>query len=358
MIFKREDFTYSLPQNLIAQTPHEKRDSSKLLVFDRASESIKHTYFSDVISFLQKGDVLVLNDTKVFPARISVVKGKGGREEILLLKNTEKTTWIAMVHSRFKKGTTFSYADITGRVVERDSATGWVRLVFDCSKKEFENILYKNGKTPLPPYIKSPLQENDARKKYQTVYAKELGSAAAPTAGLHFTSSLLEKITEKGVRICYVTLHVGPGTFQTVWDEMLENNVLHKEEYEISKETADAICAAKKIGHRVISVGTTTTRALESAALEDKKNIKLNVGKNETKLFINPEYKFKIVDSLITNFHLPESSLLMMISAFSTYPQTKEKFSTFRKSSIGNVYHEAIKNKYRFFSFGDAMFII
>lgn len=336
------DYDYDLPEEYIAQHPHEKRDEAKLMVLNKKTGELKHKIFKDIIDFLNKGDVLVLNDTKVIPARIMGEKSTGAKVEIVLIKELEENIWEAMVRpgNKLKEGAVV-YAgdkkqleiDILGILPE---GLRKVELKYDGILNE---ILDEVGVMPLPPYITEELKDNNM---YQTIYAKFSGSAAAPTAGLHFTQELLEKIKEKGINIAYVTLHVGLGTFRPVKVRNVEKHHMHSEEYFVTKENADIINKAKENGGKVISVGTTSTRVLESVADE---NGKISECSGNTEIFIYPGYKFKIVDSLITNFHLPKSTLIMLVSALST------------RKNILNAYEEAKKNGYKFFSFGDAMFI-
>lgn len=339
---KTSDFYYDLPHELIAQTPLSDRSSSRLLVMDKQSGGITHTAFKSVIDYLNPGDCLVLNDTRVIPARLYGEKvGSGGKIEFLLLNRKTKDEWEVILKpgKKAKPGARFSFGD--GRLVAEvldiiNEGNRLVRFEYD---GVFENVLDELGEMPLPPYITEKLKDKD---RYQTVYSKHEGSAAAPTAGLHFTKELLESIEKKGVHIAYVTLHVGLGTFRPVKVENAEDHKMHSEFYVIDKENADKINEAKINGGKIVSVGTTSTRVLETVASD---NGSLTPASGWTDIFIYPPYRFKCVDSLITNFHLPESTLLMLVSAFST------------KDNIMNAYAEAVKERYRFFSFGDAMFI-
>lgn len=337
---KTSDFYYDLPQELIAQHPVEPRDSSRLLVYDRHSNSIEHKNFFNLPDFLQKGDVLVVNNTKVIPARIFGNKiPTGGKIEFLLLKRIDYTHWevltkpgrIAKVGSQFDFG-----GKMTATIL--DIIEGGVRIVEFSFDGVFEDILSQIGEMPLPPYIKEKLQNKD---RYNTVYSKVDGSAAAPTAGLHFTQELLQKIKDMGVEMVDVLLNVGLGTFRPVNVEDVETHKMHSEYFSVSQNTCDVVNKAKAEGRRIVAVGTTSVRVLESAS----KDGKLVAQSGNTEIFIYPPYKFQIVDALITNFHLPESTLLMLVSAFST------------KDSMLSVYNTAVQEKYRFFSFGDAMFI-
>ena len=340
---KTSDFFYELPQELIAQTPIEPRDSSRLMVLDRKTGSVENRIFRDIIDYLNSGDCLILNNTRVIPARIfGVKKETGAVVEFLLLKQSENNVWECLCKpgKRAKIGTEFVFGEgLTECVVENITEDGNRIIKFKCDKKEIYNILDKIGKMPLPPYITAELKNGE---RYQTVYSKELGSAAAPTAGLHFTDELLEKIRQKGVNIGYVTLHVGLGTFRPVKVDDVTNHKMHSEYYYLPKETADLINETKKNGKRVISIGTTSTRTLESVAT---KHGFICEDEDNTEIFIYPGYEFKVVDAQITNFHLPESTLIMLVSAFAGY------------DNVMNAYKQAVKEKYRFFSFGDAMLI-
>ncbi len=332
---KKSDFFYDLPEELIAQCPAEKRDESRLMVLDRESDTIKHKEFKDILSYLNEGDVIVLNNTKVIPARIHGVRTTGAKVEFLLLKNTESSIWKCLCKpaKRAKIGDVFTFCDdLTGEIIKEEEE-GIRYIEFTHSRNIFE-ILDEIGRMPLPPYINYDGDET----RYQTVYADKLGSAAAPTAGLHFTDGLLEDIQNKGVKIAYVTLHVGLGTFRSVKTDNILEHKMHSEYYELSEKNAEIIRSAK----RVIAVGTTTVRTLESVC---RKFGSLKADSDSTDIFIYPGYEFKCIDALITNFHLPESTLLMLISAF------------YDRKKILNAYSEAIIEKYRFFSFGDAMFI-
>ena len=339
---KTSDFDYELPEELIAQHPAVQRDHSRLLVMDKYTGAVEHRVFRDIVNYLHAGDVLVLNNTKVIPARIFGVKEGGtAKIEVLLLKRDDDlpNTWEVLVHpgKRAKVGTVIDFGEgrLKGEVIANTSAGRKVTFHFDGI---FEEILEELGTMPLPPYIHEQLEDQN---RYQTVYAKVDGSAAAPTAGLHFTTELLETLRQNGIEIEEVLLHVGLGTFKPVSEEDIEDHEMHSEYYEISQETADRINKAKAEGRRIISVGTTSTRALESAA----KDGRLQAGSGWTNIFIYPGYKWQIIDSLITNFHLPKSTLMMLVSALST------------REHILAAYKEAVAQRYRFFSFGDAMFI-
>ena len=339
---KTSDFYFDLPEELIAQVPILDRSSSRLMVLDKESGNIEHKIFKNVIDYLNPGDCLVLNDTRVIPARLIGEKiDTGGKIEFLLLKRDENDTWESLVKpgKRAKIGTKFSFGNgkLIGEVVGMGPEGS--RIIKFHYEGIFEEILDELGNMPLPPYITERLEE---RERYQTVYSKHNGSAAAPTAGLHFTEELLQQIKDKGVDIAFVTLHVGLGTFRPVKvDDVLEHE-MHSEYYVVSKEAADKINKAKENGNNVICVGTTSSRTIESVATEDNR---VKEGSGWTNIFIYPGYEFKVVDKLITNFHLPESTLIMLVSALAG------------KENVLNAYNVAVKEKYRFFSFGDAMII-
>ena len=344
-----DDFDYHLPEELIAQKPADRRDSSRLLVVHRDSGETEHKHFYDIVDYLKPGDCLVMNNSKVLPARLFGVKeGTGARIEFLLIKRIEGDIWETMVKpgKRLKPGDSVLFCEAPLlRAHIRDYGADGTRIV----EFEYEGIFMERleeiGSMPLPPYIERPSEDED-KDRYQTVYCREEGSVAAPTAGLHFTEELLEKAKNKGVELVYVTLHVGIGTFRPVKCENIEEHSMHFEEYEISEESAAAVNRAKREGRRIISVGTTSTRTLECAAYTDENGChQIKSGHDSTGIFIYPGYEFKIVDSLITNFHLPKSTLLMLISAL------------YDREKILQVYDEAIREKYRFFSYGDAMFI-
>ena len=339
---KKSEFTYELPEELIAQHPAEKRDMSRLLVLDSKTGLIEHRHFHDILEYLNEEDCLVLNDTRVIPARLLGERtDTGGKMEFVLLKRLRDDDWEVLVKPgrralpgrRFTFGSGRLEAEVIGII---DDGNRVVRFFYNGI---FEEVLDEVGIVPLPPYITA---EQDDIERYQTVYSKSKGSAAAPTAGLHFTDELLKKISDKGVSIAKVTLHVGLGTFRPVKAENIIDHVMHSEYYEINEETADSINQTKMNGGRVISVGTTSTRVVESVANE---NGFLQAAAGETDIFIYPGYEFKVIDALITNFHLPESTLLMLVSTLAG------------RDNILNAYREAVSKKYRFFSFGDAMFI-
>ena len=341
-IYSTKTYDYHLPEELIAQTPVEPRDSSRLLVYNRENNEIQHRIFRDIIDYLKEGDVLVVNNTKVIPARLYGVKeDTNAKIEVLLLKRRDLTHWEVLMKpgKRAKVGTVIKFSDKLKLIVEEDLDFGGkiVNFIFD---GVFEKLIDEVGVMPLPPYIKTQYKD---KKRYNTVYAKIDGSSAAPTAGLHFTNELLEKIKAKGVIITNVLLHVGLGTFRPVSEDNILKHNMHTEYIEIEKETCDIINKAKKEGRRVIAVGTTSVRTLESVSDENGfvKPMKINTNK-----FIYPGYKFKVVDAIITNFHLPESTLIMLVSAFLGIDNTL------------NMYNTAVKEKYRFFSFGDATFLM
>lgn len=339
-LFLKSSYYYDLPENLIAQTPIEPRDSSRLLVYDRKQNKIEHKIFRGIVDYLNTGDVLVINNTRVLPARLFGFKDTGAKIEVLLQKRINLKDWevIARPFKRLKEGTRITFSQNLSCTIlkKEDYGSCIVRFDFD---GVFEDRLSEVGQMPLPPYIHEKLKD---KERYQTVYSKVEGSSAAPTAGLHFTPQLLNKLKDKGVEIVEVLLHVGLGTFRPVKEDNILNHEMHSEYIEMSKENADKLNSAKREGRRIIAVGTTSVRVLESCADE---NGVIVPQKRETDIFIYPSYKFKVVDALITNFHLPESTLIMLISAFAGYDETM------------SIYNEAVKQKYRFFSFGDAMFI-
>ena len=335
------DFNYELPEELIAQVPIKKRDESRLMVLNKEKQTIEHKKFKDIIDYLNPGDCLVINNTKVIPARLYGKKETGANVEFLLLNNIEGDIWESIVRpgNKLHVGTKVIFGDGILEATILEVMPGGTRKVQFKYEGIFNEILDQIGLMPLPPYIHEELKEKD---RYQTVYAKYEGSAAAPTAGLHFTPELLEKIKEKGIEIAKVTLHVGIGTFRPVKEKEVEKHQMHSEHYYIKQEDAYKINKAKKEGHKVIAVGTTSCRVLETIA--DEKGI-VKPTEGDTQIFIYPGYKFKCLDGLITNFHLPESTLIMLVSALAG------------REYIMKAYNEAVKEKYRFFSFGDAMFI-
>lgn len=339
---KVSDFNYDLPQELIAQHPYDKRDEARLMVIDRKTQKIEHQIFKNVLQYLNEGDCLVINNTKVLPARLYGKKDTGANVEFLLLKRMEGDIWEVMVRpgNKLKPGSKVSFGNNLLKAEILDVLEGGNRKVKFEYDGIFNEILDQIGLMPLPPYIKEKLKEND---KYQTVYAKYEGSSAAPTAGLHFTEELLDEIKKKDVKIANVTLHVGIGTFRPVKVENVEEHDMHSEHYYIKKEDADLINETKKNGHKIIAVGTTSCRVLESVADE---NGMVKEIEGDTDIFIYPGYQFKCIDRLITNFHLPESTLIMLVSALAG------------KDFVMKAYEEAVKEKYQFFSFGDAMMIL
>lgn len=340
---KVEDFNYELPEELIAQVPIKKRDTSRLMVLDRTNQTIDSTkIFSDVIDYLNEGDCLVINNTKVIPARLYGKKETGANVEFLLLKQLEGDIWESIVRpgNKLKPGTKVYFGDKLLVAEVLDVMPGGTRKVKFSYNGIFNEILDKIGLMPLPPYIHEELKDRD---RYQTIYAKYEGSAAAPTAGLHFTEELLKKIEEKGIKIARVTLHVGIGTFRPVKEENVEDHEMHTEHFYIKEEDVKKINETKEIGKRVIAVGTTSCRVLESIADE---NGKVHVCEEDTGIYIYPGYKFKCIDGLITNFHLPKSTLLMLVSALAG------------REFVLKAYNKAVEEKFRFFSFGDAMLII
>lgn len=340
---KLADFDYHLPEELIAQDPAKVRDTSRLMVLDRKKGSISHQIFRDITNYLEAGDTLVLNDTKVIPARLWGSKeGTGAKIEVLLLKNTDKDTWETLVRpgKKAKPGTKviFGQGELQGEILDTTEVGG--RIVRFIYEGIFEEVLDRLGEMPLPPYITKQLED---KNRYQTVYARQEGSAAAPTAGLHFTPELLDFLRIQGVKTAFVTLHVGLGTFRPVKEEEITHHHMHSEYYELPAETVEIIGQAKAQGKKVVAVGTTATRVLESVAA---KWGELRAEQGWTDIFIYPGFQFKVIDGLLTNFHLPKSTLLMLISAFAS------------REFILEAYQEAVENRYRFFSFGDAMLIL
>ena len=338
---KKSDFNFYLPERLIAQTPLEKRDNSKLLLLDKYNGNISHKHFFDLPEHLNEGDCLVLNNSRVLPARLIGARSTGGAVELVLLRDLGEGRWecLSRPGRKTKPGTTLIFGDGELRACVEGVAEGGNRIVRFDYEGIFLEVLERLGKMPLPPYIREELKDSE---RYQTVYSRELGSAAAPTAGLHFTKELLEQIASKGVKICFVTLHVGLGTFRPVKEDDIENHDMHSEFCIIPEETACIINSTKQSGGRVIAVGTTSCRTLESFAKADGS---LEASSGWTDIFIYPGYKFKCVDALVTNFHLPESTLIMLVSALAG------------RENVLNAYSTAVENEYRFFSFGDAMFI-
>ena len=339
---KTDDFDFELPENLIAQHPIKNRDQSRMMTLNKNTGKIEHHIFRDILNYLHKGDVLVLNDTKVLPARLFGEKEETKAHiELLLLKNTKDDEWECLVKpaKRVKIGTIVSFGNGLLKAQCLEEQEEGIRIFKFIYKGVFYEILDKLGTMPLPPYIREQLEDKD---RYQTVYAKNIGSAAAPTAGLHFTKELLKEIENKGIQVCYITLHVGLGTFRPVNVEDVTKHTMHSEYYDMNENTAKILNKAKKENRRIIAVGTTTTRTLETIINKYQEFKKCS---GWTNIFIYPGYKFKAIDGLITNYHLPKSTLIMLVSALAS------------KEYIFKAYHEAIKEKYRFFSFGDCMFI-
>lgn len=334
-----KDFTYELPQELIAQHPMEPRDHSRLLVVDKNTGMVEHRHFYDLCEYLRPDDLLVFNDTRVIPARLHGVKDTGARVEVFLLTRLDSTDWEVLVKPgrKLRVGAKIKFSDELACEIIDDTDFGG-RVARFCYEGVFEEILDRLGETPLPPYITAPLED---KERYQTVYSRENGSAAAPTAGLHFTNELLEKIKAMGCEEVFVTLHVGLGTFRPVSVEDINDHVMHREFYSVSPQAAAAINKAKAEGRRIVAVGTTAVRTLEAAGESGE----MKAGGNWTKIFIYPGYRFRLVDALVTNFHLPQSTLLMLVSALST------------REIMLATYDEAVRERYRFFSFGDVMFI-
>ena len=338
---KKSDFYFDLPEELIAQTPLQQRDSSRLLLLDKQTGAVEHRHFYELPEFLGEGDCLVLNDSRVLPARLLGSRSTGGSVELVLLRDLGEGRWecLSRPGKKTRPGTELSFGGGELTATVEDVIEGGNRIVRFHYEGIFLEVLERLGKMPLPPYIKEELQDSE---RYQTVYSRELGSAAAPTAGLHFTKELLDTIAKKGVKICYVTLHVGLGTFRPVKEEEIENHPMHSEFCMVPAETARIVTETKRNGGRVISVGTTSCRTLESFAREDGS---LPVSSGWTDIFIYPGYRFKCVDALVTNFHLPESTLIMLVSALAG------------RENVLRAYETAVSERYRFFSFGDAMFI-
>lgn len=338
---KKSDFDFYLPEELIAQTPLEKRDGSRLLVLDKESGAMDHRHFYDLPEYLRAGDCLVLNNSRVLPARLIGTRPGGGAVELVLLRDLGEGRWecLSRPGRKTKPGTELSFGSGELKATVEAVAEGGNRIVKFDYQGIFLEVLERLGKMPLPPYIKEELQDPE---RYQTVYSRELGSAAAPTAGLHFTNELLEKIQAMGVKVCYVTLHVGLGTFRPVKEDEIENHEMHSEFCIIPEDTARTVTETKQKGGRIVAVGTTSCRTLESFAKDDGT---LEACSGWTDIFIYPGYSFKCIDALVTNFHLPESTLIMLVSALAG------------REHILNAYRTAVEEKYRFFSFGDAMFI-
>ena len=338
---RKSDFYFDLPEELIAQTPLERRDSSRLLHLDKTTGELEHRHFYELLDYLREGDCMVFNDSRVLPARLIGARPTGGSVELVLLRDLGEGRWecLSRPGRKTKPGTEILFGNGELKATVESVAEGGNRIVRFDYEGIFLEVLERLGKMPLPPYIKEELQDSE---RYQTVYSREIGSAAAPTAGLHFTKELMEKIAAKGVKLCYVTLHVGLGTFRPVKAEEIEDHEMHSEFCIIPEETARIVSETKKKGGRVIAVGTTSCRTLESFARADGS---LPATSGWTNIFIYPGYTFKCVDALVTNFHLPESTLIMLVSALAG------------REHVLHAYEEAVKERYRFFSFGDAMFI-
>ena len=338
---RKSDFYFDLPEELIAQTPLERRDSSRLLHLDKVTGELEHRHFYDLLDYLREGDCMIFNDSRVLPARLIGARPTGGSVELVLLRDLGEGRWecLSRPGRKTKPGTELLFGNGELKATVEQVAEGGNRIVRFDYEGIFLEVLERLGKMPLPPYIKEELQDSE---RYQTVYSREIGSAAAPTAGLHFTKELMDKIAAKGVKLCYVTLHVGLGTFRPVKAEEIEDHEMHSEFCVIPEETARIVSETKKQGGRVIAVGTTSCRTLESFAREDGS---LPAASGWTNIFIYPGYRFQCVDALITNFHLPESTLIMLVSALAG------------REHVLHAYEEAVKERYRFFSFGDAMFI-
>ena len=338
---RKSDFYFDLPEELIAQTPLERRDSSRLLHLDKVTGELEHRHFYELLDYLRERDCMVFNDSRVLPARLIGSRPTGGSVELVLLRDLGEGRWecLSRPGRKTKPGTEILFGNGELKATVESVAEGGNRIVRFDYEGIFLEVLERLGKMPLPPYIKEELQDSE---RYQTVYSREIGSAAAPTAGLHFTKELMEKIAAKGVKLCYVTLHVGLGTFRPVKAEEIEDHEMHSEFCIIPEETARIVSETKKKGGRVIAVGTTSCRTLESFAREDGS---LPAASGWTNIFIYPGYTFKCVDAMVTNFHLPESTLIMLVSALAG------------REHVLHAYEEAVKERYRFFSFGDAMFI-
>lgn len=346
---KRSQLEYILPSENIANEPSEPRDQAKLLLLNRDTGQCKHTHFTDLPNILTRNDVLVLNETKVFPARLF-----SGKIEILLLQEMSDHSWRAMHRGKVRVGQPLQFGSIEAHVVKKQDYE--ITVDFHAEREDILEYIETHGQTPLPPYIKSSEDEQSLRRAYQTVFAKHTGSVAAPTAGLHFTRSLLERLQESGVYVEYVTLHVGAGTFLPIKEDDITKHSMHSEYFSIQPETLARLNEYKLSGKRIVSVGTTTTRVLETITTEHNL-LNSNMLSGETKIYMYPPYQFRFVDALITNFHLPHSTLLALVSAFVSKPNTQHEFVSFLESVAGKAYLEAIENNYRFYSFGDGMMI-
>lgn len=346
-------FDYHLEQNRIAQEPANPRDSARLMLIDRSNGKMEDKQTSDLVKILTPNDVLVFNQTKVIPVRLFGQKTTGGKVELLLTKQLNEDTWEAISTPGLKIGQKLEIEVLKAEIIDRNEEI--ITLKFSDRGEYLRERIFEFGKTPIPPYIHSNKTERELRRIYQTVYAKREGSVAAPTAGLHFTKELMMALRDMGIQMEFLTLHVGLGTFRGVKTERIEDHQMHPERFSLDEETVKRLNQAKTDRKKIISVGTTTTRVLESCVDE---NGVLHPKEGETGIFIYPPYRFRFVDYLMTNFHLPKSTLLMLVSAFVSAPNTREKFTSFKRSLIGKAYERAIENDYRFFSFGDAMLIL
>jgi S-adenosylmethionine:tRNA ribosyltransferase-isomerase len=355
--FSLDDFDYHLPQELIAHEPAKPRDSASLLLLNRTTGAIGNTRFSALPQFLGANDVLVINDTKVMPSRLQVNKATGRRVSLLLLESNQDAKWQVLSKPGLKKGNVLLLeGERIAEVVHPSDDEGLASIQFCMSNAQVHALMHAHGEMPLPPYIQNKSSQAKLKKMYQTVFAAHEGSAAAPTASLHFTKRLLTQLEKRAVTIVPLTLSVGLGTFKPLTNASINKSTLHAEHYYLPPETARVLFKAKHEGKRIVSVGTTVARALESSA-QSILDGNISAEWQTTNLFIKPPHTFRVVDSLITNFHLPQSSLLMLVSAFCASPNAQEKFTNFKTSMLGHAYHRAIKDTYRFFSFGDAMFI-
>ncbi len=353
-----DDFSYDLPSELIAREPARPRDAARMMVFDREEKTVKHLRVSQLHDLIDENWVVVINQTKVFPARLIGKKESGGEVEVLLIQETDEGGWEALSKPGLKEGTEVVFSDtLKGLVKESNNQEGVLKIEFNYKGEKLKKMIEENGLVPIPPYIKTTATQKQLKQDYQTVFANDWGSAAAPTAGLHFTKTSIRHMADAGVGVIPITLHVGLGTFQPVTQTQIATNKLHMERFNITKQAAEKIIKAKEKGKKILAIGTTVARALESAAMMDRGVMSLESGWLTTNLFIQPPYKFKVIDSLLTNFHLPESSLLMLVAAFGAKPNGRETFSTFKTSWLGELYRMAIEEKYRFYSFGDCMWI-
>lgn len=358
---KLSDYDYELPRELIAQNPIWPRDRAKLMVVNRQAGTLEPAVVRGLADWLSPQDVLIINQTKVFPARLLGQKAGGGKVEILLLSEEQGEVWEALSKPGLKVGAKVVFKGLKGVVTKGNNQEGVLEIKFQITNIKYQTVrgaIEKIGKVPLPPYIKSDTSQVRLKKQYQSLFAKEWGSAAAPTASFHFSRGLIKTLKQKGVTFVPVVLHVGLGTFQPVTSENWKKGLLHREKFMISRPSATKIEAAKYEGKRIIALGTTAMRALESAAYMEGGRLKLATGWQTTRLFIKPPYQFKVVNSLITNFHLPQSSLLMLVTAFTSRPNGKQDFETFKTSLVGQAYAKAKVENWRFYSFGDAMWIV